>query len=180
MSDWCILRTNGRGTLRLARSLSAVGLEAWAPALTVNQRLPRSKRRRERETPLMPTFVFARAQNLEALVALAHRPGHHETFSIFHYMGDIPLIADRDLEPLRLAERRSVPKQRRVTYRPGQTVRVPEGSFGGMSGIVEQSDHRYTLVAFGGAIRVKIATFILQPNVREDGEPHSGTAALAA
>jgi hypothetical protein len=162
---WCILRTNSRRTLNLVAGLKDRGIAAWTPQLQLDQRLPRSKVRREKTTALMPSFVFAKAEHIEPLLALSHRPGTLEPFTVFHYLGTIPLIADRDIEPLRLAERAAVPKHKRRIYRPGQAVRVPEGSFEGMRGIVEQSDGQYTLVAFGGAFRVKIGTFILEPDV---------------
>jgi hypothetical protein len=44
---------------------------------------------------------------------------------------------------------------------------MTEGGFAGMTGIVQESDGRYTLVGFGGSLSVKIDTFLLQPNAIE-------------
>lgn len=171
MSDWCILRTSGRGTLRLAESLTRDGIEAWTPSALIERRRPRSRAKSEKPVPIMPSYVFASARHLERIMLLAERPGSHDAFSLFHYFGGIALCADKDLEPLRSAEKRALPKSRQRGFRPGQTVRVPEGSFGGMSGIVERSDGGYTMVCFGGSIRVKIATFLLRSAIVQDGQP---------
>lgn len=179
-SLWCVLRTSGRGTLSLADSLSGAGIEAWAPRRELDVRRPRSRCRSRRIVPLMPSYVFARVRHLEDLVRLSDRPGRHEGFSLFRYFGKLALFSDDALEPLRSAETRALPRRRRRTYRPGQMVRVPEGNFGGMSGIVERSDGRYTMVCFGGSIRVKIATFLLRENEAHYRQPGVGTAAKAA
>jgi len=161
--DWCILRTCGRRTLNLASSLNEAGIEAWSPRRTYEQRVSRgSKAKRERTEPLMPSFVFARADHLDRLLALSHRPGTMEPFTVFHYLGAVPLISDRNLEPLRVAERRAIPKRRQQVFRPGQSVKVTDGVAEGMRGIVEQTEGQYTLVAFGGSFRLKISNFILQ------------------
>lgn len=177
---WCVLKTCGRGTLALATSLSAAKIEAWTPKVEVRSRLPRSRARRIRLVPLMPGYVFVRAAHLDELIRLAERPGSHEAFTLFRYFGRLPLLDDNDLEPLRTAEVRAVPRRKQRTFRPGQQVRVPEGNFGGMRGIVEQSDGKFTLVSFGGRIRVKIATFLLREDEAKYAQPGVGTAAKAA
>lgn len=133
----------------------------------------------ERAVPIMPTFVFAKAGHVPELVRLADDPRKaHEDFSVFHYFGRIPIIADVELESLRSEENRVAPKQKQRVYGEGETVRIPEGSFAGMTGIVEGGDARFTFVCFGGNVRVKISTFLL----RQDGVDglQSATQAAAA
>lgn len=159
-SNWCILRTSGRGTLRLTASLNREGIEAWTPSVMIER--PGG---REKPTAIMPTFVFAKAVAIPRLALLEERPRSHEPFSFFRHFGALPVVADCELEPLRSAENRAAPKRRQRSYRPGQIVRVPEGSFSGMTGRVEETEGKFTLVCFGGSIRVRIATFLLRDDV---------------
>lgn len=165
MSDWLILRTAGRSTLPLAASLGRDGFEAWAPARRMKIRKPRWNVHRDVCVPLMASFVFARTHHLVDLINLAERPkAGHPDFSVFHYFGRIPLVSDRDLEPLRTLERAGpTPDEMQNLYRKGEKVSVANGIFGGMAGVVERSDGTFTLVRFGSRMRVKISTFILQP-----------------
>lgn len=96
---------------------------------------------------------------------------------MFRHCGGLGLVEDLDLEPLRSAENRAAPKRRRQTFGVGQCVRIPEGSFGGMTGIVERADGKFTLVCFGGNIRVKIASFLLRPDMLGAEAPNLGMAA---
>lgn len=161
---WCILRCAGRHTLPLAASLAADGFEAWAPARACKVRKPRWQVHRDVRLPLMAGFVFAGARRLPDLLELAATPSAHRDFSVFHYLDRIPLVADRDLEPLRELETAApTPAELANIFRPGERVLVTGGIFGGMGGIVERSDGTYTLVRFGTRMRVKINTFILQP-----------------
>lgn len=164
MSDWCILRTSGRNTLGLAESLSNAGFDSWTPQEVLVRRATRAKTRVERPMPIMPTFVFARARDVSDLIRLAATPRKKQPdFSVFHYQGRIPLVSDRAIEPLRTAELRAVPKARKRMFQPGQAVHLPEGAFTGLSGIVEESNGKFTLVCFGRT-RVKIDTFLLRPD----------------
>lgn len=174
---WIILRCSGRATLRLMQSLAEDGYEAWAPSAKRVIRVPSKNARRDVTLPIMPGFVFARDVHLIDLLELAAMPikprrGHgcsqpaHADFSVFHYLDRIPLIAERDLEPLRMAEAISVPRRKRSPYASGSEVSVTRGSFSGMTGVVEKSDGHYAQVwlsLFGRHMRVKISTFILKP-----------------
>lgn len=181
---WCILRTSSRGTLGLARSLAADGFEVWTPAKSRTIRVPRANVRRPIQVPIVPSFVFARARHLTELFELAMLPERprrgrhpaHERFSVFHHNDRVPLIRDVDLEPLRQAEAKIIPARKRKTFSRGDSVRVPSGSFGGMTGIVERSDGRYTLVCFGDLMRVKISTFILKLDVACKAQPAARAA----
>lgn len=186
--DWCILRTSGARTLPLASSLSAAGFDVWTPAETTSRRQPRSKTRVEREGPIMPTFVFARADRLEDLLQLLGQPlNPHPPFSVFRHGGRIPIIHDVEIGNLRDHEERArdrVRRAKRKGYRhefaQGERVRVPEGSFAGMTGVVQDGDGKFAFVSFGGALRVKIATFLLVADQVETDQLCSSNAAKAA
>lgn len=168
--SWCILRCAPARTLLLATSLNEGGLEAWTPTATVKRRRPGGRSGVEaRDVPLTPTFVFARAVALPELQREARDPrSAHPSFSVFRYYGQIPILSDREVERLRVAERQSTPKALRRTFAPGSTVRPSEGPYAGMNGIVRHSDGRHTLVAFGGWMDVKIETFAIRSaDVRE-------------
>ncbi len=159
MSDWCILRTKARDTLALAESLNRHGLEAWAPSWM--RRIPR--RRDEAPAPLLPTFVFARAKHLTELLMTASTPTKpHPDFSVFHYDHRIPLVAESELNALRMSERRAVPRHKQRTFSRGEAVVAHDGAWAGLPGIVEQDSGKFVLVAFG-RIGVKISRFLLDP-----------------
>lgn len=176
MSDWCILRTSGRSTLKLVATLREDGVAAWAPSYVHRVRVPRFNVKRQVTVALLPGWVFARSEHLYDLLELARmderprrgprgREPAHGKFSVFRDGERIPLIADSALENLRTSERRALPSRQRATFKPGDSVRAPSGSFEGMTGKVVKSRGNLTEVDFGGLIRVKISTFILLPDV---------------
>lgn len=166
---WCILRTSGRFTLRLAESLAADGIEAWTPTVTRRVTVPRMNAKRDVVLPLLPGFVFARSRHLWSLVDRSEDPRQSIGFSVFRHLERYPVIRDRQLDPLRNEERRSVPKDRMQVYSEGEEVLVlpiADGAasvFGGMSGSVLRSNEKKTLVLMGGSRRVEFFTFDLQP-----------------
>lgn len=189
-SRWCILRTAASSTLPLVEALNEDSFGVWTPVQVVTRRVPRSKEQKQRTVPMMPTFLFAPAQQLHALIDIAASPvSPYAGFSIFRYLDRIPLLADASLDPLRLAEHRSrlaeirsrqKVKQSADAFDEGETVKVPSGAFAGMSGIVEESNGKCTLVCFAGRISVKIDTFLLRDDEANSPKPLKGTAALAA
>jgi hypothetical protein len=167
MTAWIVLRTSGRSTLPLARSLSSDGFEAWTPSAKIRPQ----GRRGKLCVPIIPTFVFARARHLWNLVSLSDDPlSRHEGFSVMRHMDGrgYPLVEDSELEPLRSEEGRVIPKEERKVLGCGEIVRLPEGPFAGMSGIVESADHKHAWVRFGGFRQpVKIAAFLLRSDMSE-------------
>jgi transcription antitermination factor NusG len=170
---WCILRTAGGSTLRLAESLRTSGIEAWTPTEVQMRRIPRSRSRRERTVAILPTFVFARARHILDLRALAKATVKAQPdFSVFVYKGGERAVADRDLEPLREVERKAARRTRKVEkpgeadpYPVGTGVRLDTTAFAGMAGVVEKSDRKLTIVCFPNSVAsVTIPTSILHAN----------------
>lgn len=185
---WCILRTSGPRTLPLTRSLSASGFEVWTPVQTGTRRKPRRQVIAEFEAPIVPTFVFARADRVTDLLGVAASPVNpHPPFSVFHHRGRVPLIADCEIEGLRryeqrcneIAQRDRV-KAHRKAFAVGERVSVTAEAWQGLSGIVEGGDGKQARVSFGGSLSVTIATFFLVSNEVEDTQLYSGTTAKAA
>ncbi|OHT19923.1 MULTISPECIES: transcription termination/antitermination protein NusG [Edaphosphingomonas] len=167
MGDWCILRMKGQSTLPVFRALAEAGYDVWTPIQIQSRRVPRSKSRVERPVPIMPTYVFARAARIRDLFEVSQTVG----FSVFHHRDRVPLIADREIEGLRTAEERAKPRDRKRVFRVGERVRVPEGAFAGLEGIVEQSDGRHTLVCFGGRLSINVDSFLLRSSELGSGYP---------
>lgn len=186
---WIILRTSGQRTLRLLNSLREDGYEVWTPQRRRRVRVPRHNVRREVDFALLPSFVFARAHHLIDLLELAAMPVKprrgaggrkptHDVFSVFHHLDGIPVIADRDLDPLREEETRIA--RRPHFFHRGEKVRVTHGAGTGLTGTVLCGDDRFTLVCLGGNMRVKIPTSILRPDEACAPTALRGTAARAA
>lgn len=111
---------------------------------------------------MLPTFVFVDADHLDELVRYERSPASpHPPYSVFRFYHRAPLLNDAAIEALRMFERQAVPKAERRTVPVGSTIRLPDGPFAGLNGVVQSSDGGYTLVAFGGLMEVKIETFIL-------------------
>lgn len=136
-------------------------------------RRPRSNVIKQRSMPVTPTLVFVRAARLADLLDLARTPGQLYQvwdseerrmvargiphFSVFRYNNGYPLIRDRDLDPLRVAEQKVMPKTKVKSFRPGEMVRYPAAGFEGLTGEVKGSKGRFAIVCFPGlAIEVKI------------------------
>lgn len=171
---WCILRTSGGRTLALAGSLNAANIEAWTPMQKTSRRRSRSKVRVQIDAPMMPTFVFVKACHLLDLEICLQLPiNPHPAFSIFRYQGTIPILGGGEIAGLRQAEWESngAPKKTNP-FPPGTDVTLTEGAAAGMSGIVETAKGKFALVAFGGSVRWKIATFLLR--IDGIGETSSG------
>lgn len=181
MGKWCILRTSGSRTLTLASSLNGVGIEAWTPIEIRQKRIPRSKERRPINVAIMPSFVFAKDEHRKALLALSHSHySPHPQFSVFRIAGDIPMIDESEIENLRRAEeraKRAAEKGKRYNFQVGERVNVQERGFQGLEGLIEESDGKFALVCFGGSIKIKVASFLLQRNELRDEQPLVGVAA---
>ncbi|HEV7340854.1 MAG TPA: transcription termination/antitermination NusG family protein [Sphingopyxis sp.] len=148
---WCILRVGSQRTIALAESLAKSGFHVWTPVATVKRRRPRSKLHREITVPIMPSYVFARADQLPALFSEASNPAtDHPNFTIARWAGKIPTISDRQLDALRVEERRAIPPKKARQYEKGDPVRVLDGAWAGLPGIVKTGRGRYVWVDIPG------------------------------
>jgi hypothetical protein len=170
---WCILRTSGRHTMRLAETLAKDGFDVWTPIETKTVRVPRMNVRREIRLPIMPTYVFARATHLVDLLQLAAMPvkprrgaglreAAHSSFTVLHAFGRIPLVADRHLSELRKLEAKRTPiKRAAYSFERDASARVSGGAFGGLVGVVIRSTPKSTVLRFSGGFPVEIPTSLL-------------------
>lgn len=170
MTDpWCVLRMAPAATLALARSLSAAGFDVWTPTEVVTKRVPRANVKRKVTVALLPSFLFARAGHIPALLAIRADPvKHHREFRLFRQADRFPLIDDDALAPLRLIERRMKPRDGGLVG--GERVKLTEGGFAGLSGVVESSRGDFATVAIPGFqnMKLRIARWHLQADDASD------------
>lgn len=156
----------GPRTLAVAESLAEAGFEVWTPIGGSSKR-PRTKARKDIQVPVMPTYVFARDRHLIDLMLESANPStRHPSFSIFRWDGRIPLIADASLEYLRRGEERYLRRLKEGkpmrSFADGETVKITNGGFAGMSGVVEQSNGKYCVVCFPGfSTPIRVSKMIL-------------------
>lgn len=179
-SDWIILTCSNAKTLELARSLTEAGFEAWSPVETIQRRARSGAKPEDVTRPLMPSFVFARAEHEIDLLALSHSPTlnyriwdrdlkrmvtkGHPFFRFFRPFGENTTVSDAQLEHLRKLEKKRRPKGAPRTFAKGATVRFTEGGFEGLVGIVEETRGEYTVVTINDwAIPVQVSTWLLHP-----------------
>lgn len=164
MSDWIILRCSGASTLPLAKSLAEAGFSVWTPVERVVVRAGESRTRKKDIQAMTPEWVFAKANHLAELLALTHAPAMvyqawdadkrqhiakgHPYFRLLKDGDHFAMVDDRALAYLRLEERKDKPKQKAREFAPGEAVRVTDGAFEGMTGIVESVRAPYVSVLF--------------------------------
>lgn len=166
-TDWFILRCSGANTLKLAASLDGTGFEVWTPTETLRKREGAMRRRRSDTIPVMPSYVFARRPHLFDLLEESQAQfSEHPDFSVFRHLDRFPLISDEALDPLRVAERRRQPFEKVARFTRGEMVRLMEGGFAGLTGVVELTRGQYTLVTFPGfPMPIKISSLLLKTDV---------------
>lgn len=182
-NGWCILRTQGRHTIRLAESLAKDGFEVWTPIEIRVERAGRSRRRVESRVPIMATYVFAKARHLVDLLELAAMPVKprrgagllepaHVGFSVMRWRDKIPMVDDRQLRELRRLQAKLSPARKpniatKKADEPlpvGMGVRLTKSGFQGMKGTIERSDRRYTIVSISERFRVTLDTCLIDPD----------------
>lgn len=106
---WHILRTSGAKTLPLADALTAGGFDAWSPRALSLVAATKRKPASERAAPIVPTFVFVRARQLDDLWRAHSLPsGNIPGFHILQLGGRAPEISDLSLNALRAEEARAL------------------------------------------------------------------------
>ena len=177
LGSWFILRMASSDTLSVLKGLLKAGFDAWTPIERRRGRMPRTRTAYDKEFALMPSYVFVNIHHLAEIQHMALVPPRNiPRFTLFQYQGGVPLIADNQLDALRYEEGRlqavydrAVRKGKKgPRFNPGETIRIEEGPFAGMDGIVTDQTGQFTLVNFVGfASPIKISSLLLK---REDGE----------
>lgn len=205
--DWCILRTAGSCTLRLAESLAEAGFDVWTPVETRSKLVGRKRERVEQRMPILPNYVFAKADRLGELLALSRSSAQtyqtwdsaqrrmvakgHPWFEVFRLHGKVRPQSDRDLASLRsveadlarIAQVRREKAQRKgpaPRFLAGQVVRV-EGGFEGLRlTVVEPNAGKVVKLSHADWMwTVEISAWKLQSVQISQAPPEQG-AAIAA
>lgn len=91
----------------------------------------------------------------------------HPPFSLFRYLGRIPLIGDAEVAGARKVEdrsKRAAVMGQRKAFTAGQRVRVSDGPGTGLCGnVVQDANGKFIMVAFGDAT-FKIDSWLLGTN----------------
>ena len=177
LGSWFILRMASGDTLSVLKGLLKAGYDAWTPIERRRGRMPRTRTAYDKEFALMPSYVFVNIHHLAEIQHMALVPPRNiPRFTLFQYQGGVPLIADNQLDALRYEEGRLQAVYDRALrkgkkgprFNPGETIRIEEGPFAGMDGIVTDQTGQFTLVNFAGfASPIKISSLLLK---REDEE----------
>lgn len=174
LGAWFILRMSSAATLSVCEGLKRAGFDVWTPVERKIGRMPRTRTAFDKQRPLMPSYVFANVQDIDALAELAVIPNREcPRFTLFRHNNGIPLIADEELEALRAEEsrmqrifdRQKVKGRKGPSFEKGASVKAQSGGFEGLSGIVEGTQGQYTLVTYAGFGKpIKIASLLLLPD----------------
>lgn len=175
MTDWIILRTSAGSTLRLVETLTDAGFEAWTPVEVREVLKGKNRAPTEQAMPILPEYVFARAEHLTELLAAAHSSGlpyrvwdrdlrrivlrSYPKFSVFRLHDQVRPQPDRQLASLRQleAELQVVTAKRRENARrkgpvprftAGEIVRTDGAGYEGLDlTVVESNEGKLVTVA---------------------------------
>lgn len=169
--NWIILTCASVATLRLADSLVSAGFDAWTPREEV--RRPVRGKFEWVMRPMFPSFVFARADRLDELSAMARSPAQvylawdadrqcmvakgHPFFRLFHVGDEFSLsrdsVRDHELAPIRAIEgrRKRKPRGKPREFHCGDRVRLTEGAYEGLRGVVVSTRGKTARVSFPGS-----------------------------
>lgn len=184
LGSWCILTCASPDTLRVVEALTKEGLSAWAPVKWASARKPVTRSRFDKPHPIMPGYVFGDVGHVDQLYRLSglrRRDMPRFQFLECEVAGCTPLIADRELDGLRNEEARlralfDAEKRKAIkppTFEAGTEVRMEEGAYAGLSGVVEGKcgkDNTWVSIP-GFAKPVKVASLLLLESVAKDGLP---------
>ena len=163
---WYACYTRARAEKQVAKSLQERGIDSYVPL--INRERQWKDRKKVVPFPLFPSYVFGRF-TLRDVHAVLRTPG---VSTIVRAQGGQPSpIADDELENVRrfaaaIAETGIEPEARPLLTE-GQRVRVIEGPFEGVEGIVIESRGRKRVVVgittIGQGLEVDIDARLLQP-----------------
>lgn len=195
MTDWCILRTAGSSTLRLAASLTEAGFEAWTPVEIVKRWAGRPRKLVKQEKPAFSGYVFARTDRLLDLIELSHvhdlphrswsaaRSQHllvgRPDFQFLRHAGRLSMVPNAGLELLRREDRIERARESAPRFSVGDNVRAVDGPCEGLTGTVEAArGGEFVMVLFHDTpMAWMIATWQLALVHVSNTQPEQGIAA---
>jgi len=162
---WYACYTRARAEKQVAKTLEQRGIESYLPLI------PRERQWKDRrkvvEFPLFPSYVFSRF-GPDHVHSVLTTPG---LSTIVRSRGVPVPVADDELENVRRFAHALTRSGAEAEVRPligeGQRVRVTDGAFAGVEGVVIESRGRKRVVvgisAIGQGLEIDIDTRLLQP-----------------
>ena len=179
LGSWCILTCASTDTLRVVEALIEQGLSVWTPVDWCVARMPRTRARYDKAIPVMPGYVFGDVGHIDELVRLAGL--RRRDFPNFRFLesergrGLTPLIADSEDARLRAVfdrRKRKEAEAKAPKLDVGTAVKMTDGAYAGLSGVVECSRGQDTMVHIPAFKRtVKVASLLLLSDMAQDGLP---------
>ena len=139
-SSWFAAQVAPRSEKRVASMLSYKGYEQFCPTYTTKKKW--SDRQKEAEEPLFPGYVFVRAPSGTLGGLLCSTPG---VVRILSFGGRPAVLPDAEIDAVMKLSARGKPLPTQTIYE-GETVRVCDGPFAGITGIVQQIKDKECLV----------------------------------
>lgn len=179
LGGWFILRMASSDTLSLARALTRAGFDVWTPIERKRGKMPRTRTTYDKEFALMPSYLFVNIHHLAEIQHMAMLPPRNiPRFVLFQCQGGVPLIGDDQLDALRAEEKRLQGIYERQCrkgkkgpkFNAGTLVRIEEGGFAGLDGVVTEQQGQFTLVNFTGFnAPIKVQSILLIQSEDEAG-----------
>ena len=164
-AHWYACYTRARAEKQVAKTLEQRGIESYLPLIARERQW--KDRRKVVEFPLFPSYVFGKFGPRQVHAVLT-TPG---VSTIVRSQGVPAPVADNELENVRRFAQALVTTGMEPQARPligeGERVRVTEGAFAGVEGVVIESRGRKRVVvgisAIGQGLEIDIDTRLLQP-----------------
>ncbi len=166
---WYAAYTYPRHERSVAKNLSALGLEVFCPTFSVES--PWKDRRVTIQRPLFPGYVFTRIQLPDRIKVISH-PSVVRLLSL----NGIPVpIPDCEIDAIRLCVMTGSRLESHPYLETGVRVRVRQGLFSGVEGIVIRKNSKCGLVvsisAICQAVVLEVDPECLQPLSRDEAVP---------
>lgn len=100
LGAWCILRCLGADTIKLAAALNLRGLRVWTPTEWSIGRMPKTRARYDKPTPMIAGYAFGDVRDIDELYRLAairdREIPHFRFLKSETLAGHTPLVADTE------------------------------------------------------------------------------------
>lgn len=141
MKNWYAVYTKPRSEKKVTERLSDTGLEVYCPLIKTLRQW--SDRKKKVQLPMFPGYVFVCVSEIERAVVL-------QDFGVLNFvfwLGKPAVIRENEIATIRkIAENGEEININSEGFEVGRMVKIPEGPFKGMTGIVDKLDKRKVIV----------------------------------
>ena len=141
MRNWYALYTKPRSEKKATERLTINGFEVYCPLIkTVRQW---SDRKKKVQLPMFPGYVFAYVTEIERTQVLMDAG----VLNFVYWLGKPAIIRESEIEAIREISENGIEVQiNSDVFEKGQLVKIPEGPFKGMTGMVDKLDKKKVMV----------------------------------